>query len=473
MTPRKHSPLSRAILLAAACAFLPAAPLPFHPAAGFSAGGDGLQPADLDFLDAALRVCSAPLDDFSPLKIGARGFVSTGDPGYRNTIAFLAYSLFNLHALTPAYHAPYRNCIDSLIRRMERPETTEYWRALNLDGDPALNHNLMYRAHLSLMYGLFQFVFGDARHEESFKRVTAGIYEEVKQSPAGAVNSIPEHVFVHPLAVAMLSFFVHDSLFGTNYSDVNDAVMEWIDANATRAGTLLLDADRDAPPCRTAPLDAIPGFSNALSIVFLDGIPDLRDHALKMYRQFRDAFVVEADPVTYVRGSPGEGICHVSTLFGVLAARAMGDEETFERLSRSRNAVLASLIEASKTQGDAAPLTPGEPLLRVLLSSFDSFIGWHEIIQRRAAQTPGQPYLGEIAGATSRVLDAAYVPPEKILRVRLVLERGTDLTILNVAPGAVYETWLDETHASFSVRSETLVVPVPAGTHTLLIRFTE
>jgi hypothetical protein len=359
-------------------------------------------------LDRARAIAAAPLDDFSVFGETCEGV----DAHYRYQIAFIAYGLCSVVTGAPELRDESRTLFVRLVEKMERPETLAYWKEDGFEGDGLRRDNAMYRGHLNLMYGLAHDRFGETKFDERFHALSRTLFDEL-----GSERPIccePDRLFVQCNAVTVLSLFLHDRVFGTSYGSAGKKLLAWARERMPLEGTCLVRECYRPSTGKSSAQEA--GYANAWTIAFLAPVPGLDKETATMYADWRRTFVEPIPPnvgdgkpmdrtlwleetfasslksATFdsfgiVRGAPaGEELSLEETLssglpattFGLLAARAEGDEILHRRLSRT-----VACVESMA--GAFENLLP--PKRRIQARTFctialfaRTFRGWNEVL---------------------------------------------------------------------------------------------
>jgi hypothetical protein len=292
-----------------------------------------LSPDELILLNRVREIAAAPVEDFRVL--GETGYARDGC--YRYQLAFLGFGLCSIIAGEPKLRDEGRAIFTKLVEKMEHPTTLRYWKALGYQGNGAKSQNVMYRGHLNLMYALAHDRFGEIRFDERFHELSRALFKEL-----GGERPIccePDHLFVQCNAVTILSLFLHDRAFGTDYASAGKRLLTWAREHMPLEGTTLVRENYRPSTGKSSAWRA--GCANAWTISFLAPVPGLEDEANAMYADWRRMFVEPSLVPGAVKGAPAsedlpmeEMISSelLATTFGLLAAREAGDERLHERL---------------------------------------------------------------------------------------------------------------------------------------------
>jgi Linalool dehydratase/isomerase len=298
--------------------------------------GRGLTSDESLLLERARAIAAAPVNDFSVL--GARD--GARDEYYRYQLAFLAYGVCSVVAQEPELRNEGRGILVRFIEKMENPKTLAYWRALGYAGDGLSRGNAMYRGHLNLMYALAHDRFGVTQFDDRFHALSRELSEQLEGPHP--VCCEPDHLFVQCNTVILLSLSLHDRDFGTRYAAAGQNLLSWTRRHMSFEGTHLVREDFRPSTGQSSVERA--GYANAWALAFLAGVPGMEGDARAMYSEWRRVFVVQVPFFAAVRGAPpGEKLPLqeslasglVATTFGLLAARAEGDEGLHRRLVRT------------------------------------------------------------------------------------------------------------------------------------------
>jgi len=344
-----------------------------------------LSPDETLLLDRARVIAAAPLDDFTVLG-GTRG---ARDSHYRYQLAFLSYGLCSIAQGEPALRDECRGIFVRLVEKMERPATLAYWKARKFEGDGLASENAMYRGHLNLMYALARDRFGEARFDASFHKLSLSLSNEI--AGVRPICCEPDHLFIQCNAVAVLSLYLHDRAFETAYARSGKRLLAWAREHMPLQGTKLLREDFRPSTGESSARGT--GYANAWTIAFLAPVPCLKSDARAMYADWRRTFVVPVPFFGVVKGAPdGEALSMEETLtssllattFGLLAARAAGDELLHLRLQWTV-AYVERLVKDYEWM-----LPPGRRVeartFRTIALFARTFRGWNEVLELKDKQ---------------------------------------------------------------------------------------
>ena len=151
---------------------------------------------------------------------------------YRYPIAFTSYALACIAKIDPSKEQFCSHYMDKLIQKMKEKVVWEDWIKAGFGPDPVAKHNIMYRGHLNLMYGLYQLTSGDTKYEDEYKTFCKAIYEEMKQTEKEGkycgMSCEPDDYFVQCNTIGMYSLAVYDTLYDdAHYSDLIGPWLEW------------------------------------------------------------------------------------------------------------------------------------------------------------------------------------------------------------------------------------------------------
>ena len=130
------------------------------------------------------------------------------------------------------------------------------------------------------------------------------------------------------------------------------------------------------------------GYANAWTIAFLAPVPGLTSDARAMYADWRRTFVVSVPFFGFVRGAPeGEALSLeemlssslLATTFGLLAARAAGDERLHLRLQWTV-AYVERLVNEYEWMIPPWKRVEARTFLTVALFA-RTFRGWNEVLE--------------------------------------------------------------------------------------------
>lgn len=260
-------------------------------------------------------------------------------PGlYRYPIAFTSYALACIAKIDPSKKQFCSHYMDKLIQKMKQKVVWEDWIKAGFGPDPMAQHNIMYRGHLNLMYGLYQLTSGDTKYEDEYKAFCKAIYEEMKQTEKEGkycgMSCEPDDYFVQCNTIGMYSLAVYDTLYeDAHYSELIGPWLEWTKKRMVNPDLGVLrnsyHMEHDFAE------DLVSGYATGWSIAFLMALDPELAHSL--YPSFKKTFIHErlGGLYCYATERPGGPPDETATLFALFAASAMRDEKLLEGLINS------------------------------------------------------------------------------------------------------------------------------------------
>ncbi len=261
---------------------------------------------------------------------------------YRYPIAFTSYALACVAKIDPSYKKFSSHYMDRLIQKMKQKVVWEDWIKYGFGPDPMAKHNIMYRGHLNLMYGLYQLTSGDTKYEEEYKALSKALYTEMKQTEKEGkycgMSCEPDDYFVQCNTIGMYSMAVYDTLYkDANYSELIGPWLEWIKKRMVdpEHGVIRNSYHMEHDYAE----ELVSGYATGWSIAFLNALDP--EFARSLYPRFKEAFIRNklGGLYWYASESPGGKPDDLATVCALFAARAMGDEELFGGLINSLDRV--------------------------------------------------------------------------------------------------------------------------------------
>lgn len=257
---------------------------------------------------------------------------------WKYAIAFLAYGMPSLALIDPDNKDNVIYNMQIMIRKMKSKKVWKDWMGFGFGDDPITKHNIMYKGHLNLMYGLYQLMSGDTQFAKEYTWLTQQIVKEIRvnhqEGKYEGTTCEPDQFFVQCNSIGLLSLWIYDKLYGTTYRD-NEVqwVLDFIRKKMVdpKAG---VNWQLYHPSCGCA--ERFPsGYANAWAMTVLHPLdPKFYD---QMYPVWKKIFVKEIlGTYAYVREVPGGGPSPLATQFGLWAAKEFGDKDLFRKL---RNAI--------------------------------------------------------------------------------------------------------------------------------------
>jgi hypothetical protein len=242
-------------------------------------------------LERVRAIAAAPIDDFSLLG-ETKG---APDGHYRYQLAFLSYSLCSIVEGEPSLRPEAHRLFIRLLEKMQHPTTTAYWRRLGYAGEGITKDNAMYRGHLNLMYALAHDRFGETRFDDRFHALSRTLFDELNGKCPLCCE--PDQLFVQCNSVIVLSLWLHDRAFATEYAANGNRLLAWARQHMPLDGTTLVREDYHPSTGRSSAGRS--GYANAWTIAFLAPVPGLQSDLKNMYADWRRVFL--EDPPLHLR----------------------------------------------------------------------------------------------------------------------------------------------------------------------------
>ena len=255
---------------------------------------------------------------------------------WKYAIAFTAYGMPSLAMIEPQNKKIAQYYLSLMINKMKSKKVWREWVDYGFGEDPICFQNVMYKGHLNLMYGLYQLMSGDRRYEKEFVWLTRQIVIEIdqhsKEGQYEGTNCEPDQYFVQCNAIALLSLKIFDRLYGTDYTNNQvKRVLGFIHKRLVDPKTGLYY--HQYHPSHDIVEKQMSGYTNAWSAVMLNYFEP--EFNRKVYKSFKEKFVVEIGPYAYVKEDIHGGASKLATAYGMLAAKEFKDISLFTKLRNS------------------------------------------------------------------------------------------------------------------------------------------
>jgi hypothetical protein len=251
---------------------------------------------------------------------------------WKYTIAFSSYGLPSAMRIVPEQRPQLEHLLSLMIQKMKSRLVWGDFTEMGFGQDPISFQNIMYKGHLNLMYGLYQLTTGDLRYAREYTWLTNQIVEEMRLHHRGIYEGTtcePDHWFVECNVIGMLSLHVYDQLFGTAYRENEIAwTLDFIEKRMIDPETGLFY--RQYHPSHDVVDTRLLGYNNAWIITFLH--PIVPEWSERLYPVWKDVFVSELGPYATVDGEKDGASDPVALVFGMWAAKEMGDVDLYRKL---------------------------------------------------------------------------------------------------------------------------------------------
>ncbi len=266
---------------------------------------------------------------------------------FKYGLAFTAYGLANLAYIDPAYRPAVSHYLEKLIVRMKQKVVWEDWIKHGYGDDPLAVHNIMYKGHLNLMYGLYQRVSGKTTYENDFKALTRNIADELAATAYHGVTCEPDDYFVQCNTIGVYSLLLYDRLYGTDHSRLKDDWVAWVKQRMIDPGTGMFAASYHVAH-DYVPADAS-GYGNAWSIAFIHAFDP--PWAQELWKRYKRTFTQRAlGYYAFASEHPGGKPDPQATGFALMAAKEMKDTALFDAIlnaieKRARPSINGNQVE--------------------------------------------------------------------------------------------------------------------------------
>lgn len=304
---------------------------------------------------------------------------------WKYSIAFASYGMPSLAIIDPEQADMVRYHMWVMIKKMKSKKVWLDWEAFGFGEDPISHHNIMYKGHLNLMYGLYELMGGDDRFSREYTWLTNQIVDEIREHHHDGVydgtNCEPDQYFPQCNSIGLLSLLVYDKLYGTDYA--NNEVRWVLDFIHQR----LIDPETglywlEYHPSHDNTERYLSGYTTAWCMVFLR--PFEPEYNEKLYPVWKKTFVTEKGRFAWVAERPGGGMWATAQLFGLLAAKEFGDVELFTKL---RNTLDYGKLGPSPEFAEMRYRDDDNTRINGWTLAFKLHVGWQTILDHDWGQT--------------------------------------------------------------------------------------
>jgi hypothetical protein len=297
---------------------------------------------------------------------------------WKYTIAFSSYGLPSAMRIVPEQRPRLAHLLSMMIQKMKSRLVWGDFTEMGFGQDPISFQNIMYKGHLNLMYGLYQLTTGDLRYAREYTWLTNQIVDEMRLHHRGIYEGTtcePDHWFVECNVIGMLSLHVYDQLFGTAYGENEVAwTLDFIEERMIDPETGLFY--RQYHPNHDVVDTRLLGYNNAWIITFLH--PIRPEWSERLYPVWKEVFVTEFGPYATVDGEKGGAPDPIALVFGMWAAKEMGDVELYGKL-RNTTDKLGGLKRDPATGGMTYAAEDGLLINGVILAT-KFHAGWSAVL---------------------------------------------------------------------------------------------
>jgi hypothetical protein len=442
------------------------------------------------------------------------------DAGLRYILAFNTYAMAEMMKTTPGYRDPkyYQNTTDWMIQKMEAPKVKAYW---NVSGQPrydgksyyqytvdyygvppgdyeGMNYtNIMYRAHLILMQAMYQYLFDDPKYNFTLTQQCDMLFDEMtnKSNPTHTTPGVPcepVELFVQCNTINSLVFKMYDDALSespTNYYSAAERLLEWELDNMTNADGLFVNGINVSKFVSGDPNYVLfddSGYTQGWSIAFINAYNETVAQAL--YPKFKDVYVKDAlypgifgDFALVVEYANAEPLSTnlmdlawsiVSSGFGIMAAKEMGDQATLNKIQNWINFLVPGVWDGNKYYHPT-------PLLEGLKYAANMILYWGmqgpwvnlgNFTQRNAPSFWTQPYIVDVTDVDNIFINQAfYDESNSAFMLTASAAVPGNITLTNASGGTVYSA----RNSGYEVHpnSPNITIAVERGSHNFVIQF--
>ncbi len=255
---------------------------------------------------------------------------------WRYGIAFSSYAMPSIAMISEKHADRAKHAMYLMIKKMKSVKVWGDWIKYGMGEDPISEGNVMYKGHLNLMYGLYQFITGDEEYSGEYTWLTNKIIDEMRRHHAEekheGADCEPGRYFAQCNSISLLSLLIYDKLYGTTYADVEARwSLDFIKNKMTdeEYGFYLKMYNTKHEFCN--PL--LSGYTNAWTMTFLRAYEPAYNEEL--YEIWKNYFTREIGPYAYVKEDGEAGPSPLASLTGLLAAKEFGDVRLFRKLRNS------------------------------------------------------------------------------------------------------------------------------------------
>ncbi len=259
---------------------------------------------------------------------------------WKYAIAFAAYGVPSTMLIAPERQRELQHLMFMMIQKMKSRLVWGDFTELGMGEDPISYQNIMYKAHLNLMYGLYQLTTGDLRYAREYTWLTNQIVDEMRLHHQGIYEGAtcePDHWFVECNAISLLSLYVYDRLFGTHFTENEvEWTLDFIEERMVDPETGLFY--RLYHPSMDVVDRGLLGYNNAWILTFLR--PLRPEWSERLYPVWKEVFVSEYGPYATVDGEKDGTADATAHIFGMWVAKEMGDVDLYDKLRNATDKLI-------------------------------------------------------------------------------------------------------------------------------------
>lgn len=164
---------------------------------------------------------------------------------WKYPFAFATYSIPSLVMIDETKYRDAAHCLRKSILLFKDTPIWEHWVKYSHSPDPICCRNIMYKAHLHIMYGLYQLLTGDTEFEAEYLQLTnimKGEYEHNRKYEGfHGIVCEEDQYFAVCNSQGIIGFRLFDMLYATDYhEEYTKKVAEFIGEKMTDPDTKML-----------------------------------------------------------------------------------------------------------------------------------------------------------------------------------------------------------------------------------------
>jgi len=247
-------------------------------------------------------------------------------------LAFTTYGLACIPYIESGQRIAVGHYIDKMIQKMKQKAVWEDWTKNGYGDDPLAEHNIMYKGHLNVMYGLHQLISGSKKWDKDSTWLTSNIADEIDATTYSGVTCEPDDYFVQCNSIGIYSLLLYDKLHGTDHSKEVNGWLTWVKSRMIVQPYGLLA--RAYHPESDFVEQEVSGYCNGWSITFLHAIDPA--FAESLYPKYKKTFTKDILGMYAYASERPDGLSNpMSHACAMMVSKEMGDQELFNKLLNS------------------------------------------------------------------------------------------------------------------------------------------
>lgn len=264
---------------------------------------------------------------------------------WRYPLAFCDYGMLSMAIIAPQMKDEIIEYARKTLLLMKDTPIWDEWIRFRFNDNPITKDNIMYKGHLNFVYGVYQLLSGNREFEEEYKALTKIIVRENRENssldelPYWGIQCEPDQYFPQCNSVGMMSLWIYDLIFDTNYNDeISRNIYQFIYDHVSDKDTGLLFAKYH--PSHGIGEPYITGFCNSWGLTMLHPYnPEMLKGAYETFIKYFGKELMDGQALyikEYANFDEASTLTEESmgVFYSMALSKEYGDMDAWEKFSR-------------------------------------------------------------------------------------------------------------------------------------------